>query len=117
MRETSSTYLTIMRGTETNKFGDESHVGIPVYQHIPATLVQTSQQVFDRADSTQRTIRTITCLVPAWADVDDDDTIKDELTSEFYMIESIQRQPTMGLPGADKILMLNSRSGVAIATD
>jgi len=33
-------------------YGVSCTSGIPVFQHIPATLVQTSQQVFDRADST-----------------------------------------------------------------
>jgi hypothetical protein len=116
MREISNTYLTVMRGTELNKFGDETDVGVPLYQHIPAAIVETSFQTFDRAEGTQRTIRTIKCAVPSWADIDTDDTIQDELTGQFFMIEDIQRQPSLGLP-ADTLLTLQSRSGISIKTD
>ncbi|MCW2904454.1 MAG: hypothetical protein JWO67_6719 [Streptosporangiaceae bacterium] len=116
MREISTTYLTVMRGTEQNKFGDDTDVGVPLYRHVPASIVEVSHQTFDRAEGTQRTIRTIRCAVPSWADIDTDDTIQDELTGQFYMIEDIQRQPTLGLP-ADTLLTLQSRSGISISTD
>lgn len=116
MRAVSTTFLTVMRGTTLNRAGDETDVGTPIYQHIPASLVETSHQTFDRDEATYRTIRATKALVPHWADIDTDDTIQDERTGEYYMIEDIEKQPTLGLPG-DTMLTLTSRSGISVKTD
>jgi hypothetical protein len=118
VRELANTYLTVMRGTSVNSTGDRTNVGLPVYQHVPAALIEQSKTVFDPAASTRRTIRQIMCVVPSWLDVSTDDTIMDEgpTPPAYYMVESIQRQPSLG-PPPELILTLRSRSGVSVATD
>ena len=110
-----TTRLTIMRGTEVDDAGDESDVGIPIYQHVPAALVQASMQAFDPASSTRRTIRVSKALLPSWADVTDSDTIMDESTGSYFAIEDIQLQPTLGSP-PDLLLTLRSVTGVSISS-
>jgi hypothetical protein len=60
-------------------------------------VIESGHQTFDRASSTRRTIRTITCMLPPWADIDTDDTLMDERCDPplYYMIESIERQPSL----------------------
>lgn len=109
--------MTIMRGTSANPYGDLSDLGVPLYTGVPAALAETSQVVFDAATQRQQIIRTVTCTVPNWVDVVTTDTLKDEFTGMFYMIESIEAQPGIGYYPAPKILTLRMRSGVNIKSD
>ena len=110
-----TTRLTIMRGEEADDAGDISDVGIPVYRHVPADLVEQSHQTFDPASSTRRTIRTIMCVVPSYTDVTNADTLLDERTGNYFVIESITMQPTLG-PPPDLILTLRQVTGVSVAS-
>lgn len=105
------------RGTAADAYGDLDDVGTPYLSGVQAALAETEQESFDPAAETRRTIRTITCVVPNWADINDNDTIEDPATGNFYMIESIQAQPGIGLYPPFKLLGLRARSGVSIATD
>lgn len=116
MMELANTTLAVFRGEAANAYGDLTDVGTPYLTGIPAALTEVSKQSFDPASQTRRTIRTITAVVPDWADIDDDDTLMDERTGDYFMIEAINRQPTLGLP-ADTQLTLRARSGVSIGTD
>jgi hypothetical protein len=110
-----TTRITIMRGTEADDAGDLSDVGVPLYQHVPAALLQASMQAFDPSSSTRRTVRTIKCLLQPWQEVDVADTILDEGTGNYYAIEDIQQQPSLGYPG-DLLLTLRSVTGVSVAS-
>jgi len=116
MMELANTTLSVLRGTTVNAYGDKTNVGDPLYTGIPAALVESSKQSFDRASQRFQTIRTSTCVVPEWADIIDTDTLIDETTGNAYMIESVTRQPTLG-PPPDKILILRWRSGVSVGSD
>lgn len=114
--ELANTTLTVCRGTTVNQYGDRTNVGTPLYTGIPAAIVESAKQVFDRASQRFQTIRTSTCVVPDWADILDTDTLLDETTGNTFMVESVTRQPTLGLP-PDKLLTLRSRSGVSVESD
>lgn len=118
MMELANTTLTIMRGTSANPYGDLSDVGTPIYSGIPAAVNESSKQVWDPATQTPRTVRTSTCVVASWVDVLSSDTLKDESTGNYYMIQDIQVQPT-GPTGIapDKLLTLRWRSGVSVTSD
>lgn len=115
--ELAQAWLTIMRGTEVNRFGDETDVGTVIYEHVPAALTETARVTFDRASQTRRTVRTVTCVLSGYTDVTDDDTLRDEVTGAAYLIESMQRQPALNGAPADLILTLRERSGVSVASD
>lgn len=117
MLELQSTTLSVFRGRTENAYGDSTDVGIPHLTGIPAALVETAKTVFDQASQRRQTVRTVECRVPSWADINDDDTLMDERTGAYYMIEGIQAQPTLGLPVDFTMLSLRARSGVAIGTD
>ena len=108
--------LSTFRGTEANYYGDESDVGIPYLTDIPAALAETQDVVFDAATQRQQIVRSITCVVPAWADIVTTDTLYDPSSGYYYMIESIQARPGIGYYPADNILTLRMRSGVSIGS-
>lgn len=118
MMELANTRLTIMRGTAANAYGDLTDVGSPIYTGIPAAINESAQTVFDAATQRKQTIRTSTCVVPGWVDVLDTDTLLDEGSGNYYMIESSERQPT-GPTGItpNLILTLRWRSGVSVGSD
>lgn len=116
MMELANTSLTVMRGTKVNGYGDRTNVGTPLYRGIPAARVESSKQVFDRASQRAQTIRTTKAVVPDWADILTTDTVMDETTGDYYMVEDVTLQPTLG-PPPDKLLTLRSRSGVTVTSD
>lgn len=109
--------MTVMRGTETNRFGDETDVGIAIATGVPAALAEVGNETFNLSQSTRRTIRTFACRMPAYVDVDDDDTLMDEFTGYFFEIESIEEQAGIGMYPAMKLLTLTMRSGVSVGSD
>lgn len=118
MMELANTRLTIMRGTSVSPYGSVTDVGTPIYTGIPAAINESSKQVFDPATQQPRTIRTSTCVVAGWVDVLSSDTLLDETTGNYYMINDIERQPT-GPTGItpNLLLTLRWRSGVSPASD
>lgn len=115
--ELAHTFLTVYRGTETNRFGDETNVGIPVLRHVPAAMVETAHVTYDRASQTRRIIRTWTCVVAPWSQFTTDDTLRDELTGNTYLVESIEQKPALNGAPADLILTLRERTGVSVKGD
>ncbi len=109
--------ITIMRGTAVNEYGDETDVGTVYRQHVPAALVEKSSQTGDPASPVRRTVRTWECILPAWCDVTTDDTLMDETTGSYFMVESIEQQPGPGYYPAPLILTLRMRSGISVASD
>lgn len=116
MIELANTTLSVLRGTTTNAYGDKTNVGVPLHTGIPAAVVEKSKQVFDRASQRLQTIRTSMCVVPDWADILDTDTLLDETTGNYFMVEDISVQPSLGVP-PDKIITLRWRSGVTPVSD
>ncbi|MCX4750903.1 hypothetical protein OG455_41215 [Kitasatospora sp. NBC_01287] len=109
--------ITIMRGVEANPYGDLSDVGIPRYTGVQAAIAETSQTYFDAASQRNQIIRAIECIVPAWVDVETTDTLMDESTGYYYMIEGIREQPGIGYYPAPKVLTLRMRSGINVTSD
>ena len=109
--------LSTFRGLAPNAYGDLSDVGEPYLTNVPAALAEVSDVVFDAATQRQQIVRGVKCIIPAWADVIDTDTLQDESTGFFYFIESVEAQPGIGYYPAPKILMLRMRSGISIASD
>lgn len=106
--------MTISRGTETNWAGDESDVGIPLYTGIPCSLAEVSDETFDPASTTRRTVRTWTCIFDAWVDVTLNDTLMDEFTGYFFSIESMEERPGIGMYPPAKVLSLTMVSGITV---
>jgi hypothetical protein len=109
--------ISVIRGVETNPYGDQTNLGAPLYTGIPAALAETTQTSFDGASQRQQIVRAITCEVPHWADILTTDTITDEATGYTYMIESMEERPGPGYYPPTKILTLRMRSGVTVTSD
>jgi len=106
--------LSVYRGTTVDELGDEIDSTTPLCTGIPAALAEVSDVSYDAATQRQQIIRSIKCTVPAWADIVDTDTLQDEFTGYYYIIESVEAQPGIGYYPAEQIFTLLMRSDVSI---
>ena len=109
--------ITVMRGPAVNAYGDESDVGTPYLTGVQAALAETTQTAFDAATQRPQIIRSITCIVPGWADIRTTDTLFDPFTGFYYMIENLEQEPGLGYYPPRQILTLRMRSGVSVGSD
>lgn len=93
--EAANTTVSLLRGTTVGDYGDLEDAGTPVAQGIPAVLVETGRRAFDPATQTPRTVRSVTCRVPAWLGALNTDQIQDDTTGAVYAVEDITRPPTL----------------------
>jgi hypothetical protein len=105
------------RGSSVDEFGDMSDVGSPLYTGIQAAIAEVDETVFDAATQRMSTIRQVKGVVPGWADIIASDTLQDEFTGFYYMVESLEAEPGIGFYPPRKLLTLRERSGVSIASD
>lgn len=110
MQGLATTQVSVLRGTTTDDFGDLIDAATPVVTGVPAAIVESSKTVTDQATQTPRTVRTVTCVLPAWASVLNTDRLQDQSTGLTYFIESVETQPSLGYPG-DQVLGLRRVTG------
>lgn len=89
MQAIANTQVSILRGTETDTYGDEKDTDTPVYTGIPASLVEQSRRVTTRDNPTPRIVRYAVARVPARTDVTDQDRVLDERTGAKYIVEAV----------------------------
>jgi hypothetical protein len=111
--EIQNTTATILRGTTTNQFGDEIDDNQPLVQHLPVFLAETGKTVQDPSTPTPRTIRQITCTVPQYVGITNEDRIKDEATGDTYIIIGVTTPPTIIGAPVDLVLDLKRISAQA----
>ena len=116
MQQLATTLITTRRGTTSSDYGDVTDAFETYLVSIPAALVEQSRIVFDPATQMPRTVRTFMCVVPSWADILDTDTIQDQTTGGLFEIQTLERQPSLGVP-PDLILTLRERSAAGITSD
>ena len=109
--------INTFRGETVDEWGDIDNTGVPYLVGVQAAIAETQDTSFDAATQRQQIIRSVTCRVPAWADIVTTDTIQDPVTGLYYMIESVKAVPSIGYFPAEKELALRERSGVDITSD
>lgn len=104
----ATTRVAVLRGKTTNSLGDPvddmtDGAIVAGYESLPASLIETSKDVFDPATGTRRTVRVVTArLRPTVATVEGD-RIKDLGTGIIYAI-------------GEKVAVARSLSGMSSLT-
>jgi hypothetical protein len=96
----ATTTVSVLRGTGTDAFGDETDLATVAASGIPASLIESSRQAQEPVTGTPRIIRTHVCRVPPGTDVTENDRVKDEQTGEIYIVVSATRNanPVLAQP-------------------
>ena len=96
----ATTTVSVLRGTAMDEFGDETDLATVAASGIPASLIEAGRQASEPVTGVPRIVRTHVCRVPPDTDVTEDDRIKDEQTSEIYIVVSVTKNsnPVMVQP-------------------
>jgi hypothetical protein len=79
----------ILRGTETNRYGDEVDTATVVAREVLASIQETNRRVFDRATQESRTVRVIRAAFQSDVDLRVGDRFRDEGTGEVYAVLAV----------------------------
>lgn len=105
----ATTRVAIIRGTTENALGDEvesngNDAVVTALRDLPACLVETTKNVYDPATATRRTVRLVTCRVPAAITHPDTgaatpvqlvegDRVRDNVTGRIYAFNEAKTVP------------------------
>lgn len=92
MKARATTTISVLRGTSTSGFGDTVDGATVAASGITASLLEQRKTVVTPDDLMVRTVRYITCRVPAGTDVRTGDRIRNDATGDVYVLDG-QAQP------------------------
>lgn len=93
----ATTRVSVLRGTTTDAFGDVQDAATVHTSGIQASLTEASRQTYEPVTGTPRIVRTHVARVPSTTDVTENDRIKDETTSEIYIVVSVTKNSNPAL--------------------
>lgn len=88
MQLVATTTVSVLRGTETDTYGDEQDTIDVVSTGTPASIIEGRQNVLTGADNIPRVVRIFKLRAPAYLDVRRGDRIKDERNGEIYIVDA-----------------------------
>ncbi|QQM45198.1 hypothetical protein [Streptomyces liliifuscus] len=96
----ATTTVSVLRGSSTDAFGDETDTSTVLKAGIAASLIESTRTAMEPVSGTPRIIRTHVARLPATTDVTEDDRIKDERTNEIYIVVSVTKNsnPVLAQP-------------------
>lgn len=87
----STTTVSILGGTSTDAFGDDTDGTTVLASSIPASLIESTRTAMEPVTGTPRIIRTHVCRLPPDTAVDETVRVKDEQTNETYIVVAVTR--------------------------
>jgi hypothetical protein len=87
----ATTTVSVLGGTSTDAFGDEADGTTVLASGVPASLIESTRTAQEPVTGTPRIIRTHICRLPPGTAVDETKRIKDEQTSEIYIVVAVTR--------------------------
>lgn len=85
----ATTVVSILRGDETNEYGDVVDSDTAVYAGIPASIVEQNRRVYLPAEQAYRIVRSYEGRLPSNTDVQKNDRIRDERTNVIYLVVNL----------------------------
>lgn len=89
MRGKATTKVTILRGTETNSFGDEVDSDVTVHTGVRAAIAERNRRVYLPAEGATRVVRAYSGQVGYETDIRKGDRLRDERTNVVYLVLEI----------------------------
>ncbi|MFD4830139.1 hypothetical protein ACFWPV_09830 [Streptomyces uncialis] len=96
----ATTLVSVLGGTSTDAFGDETDNDTVMASGIPASLIEAQRTVREPVTGNPRIIRTHVARLPPATDVDETKRLRDETTGETYIVTAVTRNanPAMTQP-------------------
>jgi hypothetical protein len=87
----ATTTISITRGETADGYGDATPNNSPLYQKVPASIIEQTRRVFTYDSPTPRTVRYYIGRVGAGTDIRNNDTILDEQTGVTYLVDDFSQ--------------------------
>ena len=96
----ATTTVSVLGGSGTDAFGDETDGTTVLAAGVPASLIESTRTAMEPATGTPRIIRTHICRLPPGTAVDETRRIQDEQTSEIYIVVAVTKNsnPVLAQP-------------------
>jgi hypothetical protein len=96
----ATTTVSILGGSSTDEFGDDTDGTTVLASAIPASLIESARTASEPVSGIKRIVRTHVCRLPPGTAVDEDKRIKDESTDEIYIVVAVTRNanPVLAQP-------------------
>ncbi|MFE9391705.1 hypothetical protein [Streptomyces sp. NPDC006784] len=101
----ATTTISVLGGTNTDEFGDETDGTTVLASRIPASLIEATKQTYEPVSGTPRIIRTHAArlqpaLIPDGVTVDETVRLRDDQTGETYIVVATTRNanPVLAQP-------------------
>ena len=92
MRSRANCRVTVLRGTETNGFGDLVDSDAAVASGIPALINEQNRRVYLPAEGAVRVVRSYAGMIGAERDIRKGDRLRDERNGRVYLVLEISEQ-------------------------
>lgn len=89
MRGSANTKITILRGTETDSYGDTVDSDVAVYTGVVASILSSSRRTYLPAEGAVRVIHSYAGRCGAEVDLRKDDRVRDERTGVVYLVTDL----------------------------
>lgn len=89
MKTRANSRVSVLRGTKIDSFGDSISDDVVVVEGVTASIVEQNQTARTASDDAPRQVRYITGRVPAGIDVRPGDRLRDDATSETYLVDNV----------------------------
>jgi hypothetical protein len=88
----ATTVVSILRGEETNDYGDTVDSQVAVASGIPAAIIESTRRVYLPAEGAHRIVRSFAARMPANTTVLKGDRLRDQRTGATYKIVDLHSQ-------------------------
>lgn len=97
----ASALVSILRGTTTNQWGDQTDdpAASAIAVGVPACIEVTNTNAFDPTTQQIRTIRTISGSIQSDTDITETDRLRDDASGAIYIVESVTQRGGPGFTG------------------
>jgi hypothetical protein len=85
----ASTKVSIYSGIHETPRGDVLPSRRPIAVSVPAALYETTTTAFSREDGRSYQVHRVTCMLPSYTPVKQDNRIYDENTNTYYHVTSV----------------------------
>lgn len=97
MRRRATERVTVLRGSETNEFGDVVDSDAAVHTGVLVAITETSRRTYNAAEGATRVVRSYSGYATSNADIQKGDRLRSEKTQRVYLVTDLSDRVSSAL--------------------